>query len=252
MDRSLYVAMSGAKQTLLAQSANANNLANSQTIGFKADFAQFRAQPVFGPGYPSRVYAMTERPGTDVESGALTTTGNPLHIALKGPGWLVVQDSKGQEAYTRSGNLQVDRNGALLTSDGLPVIGDNGPITLPAFDKLLIGSDGTLSIVPAGGNVLGLAVIERLKLVKPDSNTLEKGLDGLLHVKPPAQGSQAPLPAADATVQIIQGALEDSNVNMVAAMVEMLELARNFELQTKVMHTVADDAAASAKLTRLQ
>lgn len=252
MDRSLYIAMSGAKQTLLAQTANANNLANTQTSGFKSDFEQFRAMPVFGPGFPTRVYAMTERPASDFTPGALQTTGNPFNVAIKGEGWIAVQDSKGQEAYTRAGDLRVTTDGQLQTGEGLPIIGNNGPIALPPFNKLEIGLDGTISIIPVGGNATTVTAIDRVKLINPPITEIEKLSDGLMHVKPPQPGQPPAQPLLpDANVQLMQGALEGSNVSAVAAMVEMIELARNFELQTKVMKTVNEDSGVSAKLMRM-
>lgn len=246
MDRSLYIAMSGAKQTLMAQTTNANNLANTQTTGFKEDLEQFRSQPVFGPGYPTRVYAMTERPGTDVSPGALKTTENPLDVAIKGKGWLAVQDQTGAEAYTRAGDLKVTTEGQLLTNTNLPVMGNSGPIALPPFDKIMIGQDGTISITPAGGNNGTIAVVDRIKLVNPETNDLEKMNDGLMHLKP-----DKPPVSVDANVKLVQGALEGSNVNAVTAMVEMIELARNFELQTKAMRTAEEVSTASAKLMKM-
>lgn len=253
MDRSLYIAMSGAKQTLLAQTANANNLANTQTSGFKSDFEQYRSMPVFGPGFPTRVYAMTERPGSDFTPGAVQTTGNAYNVAIKGEGWLAVQDKKGLEAYTRNGELRVTTDGQLQTGDGLPIIGNNGPIALPPFNQLEIGEDGTVSIIPTGGNATTVAAIDRIKLVNPPITDIEKLDDGLMHLKPPAQPGQPPVKPleADVNVQLIQGALEGSNVGAVAAMVEMIELSRNFELQTKVMKTVNDDSGVSAKLMNM-
>lgn len=252
MDRSLYIAMSGATQTLLSQTANANNLANTQSTGFKSDFEQFRSQPVFGPGFPTRVYAMSERPATDFAAGPLETTGNPMDVALKGDGWIAVRDAQNQEAYTRAGDLKVTAQGQLLTNDGLPVIGNNGPIALPAYDKLMIGEDGTISIIPAGGNAAATVVADRIKLVNPKASDLEKQNDGLMHLKPPPAGQPPiPPPAADANVTLIQGALEGSNVGAVNAMVEMIELARNFELQTQVMKTAHDDSGVAARLMRM-
>jgi flagellar basal-body rod protein FlgF len=249
MDRSLYIAMSGATQTLLAQTTNANNLANTQTSGFKSDFEQFRSQPVFGPGFPTRVYAMTERPGTDMAPGALQTTGNPLDVAIKGEGWLAVQDSTGKEAFTRAGDLKVTTEGLLQTNTGLPVMGNGGPIAIPPYNKIEIGADGTISIVPVGGNATAMVVVDRIKLVKPALADLEKQADGLMHLKPTPPGQPQPQPLqADANIQLVQGSIEGSNVGAVSAMVEMIELARNFELQTKVMQTADQDAAASSKI----
>ena len=246
MDRSLYIAMSGAKQTLLAQTANANNLANTQTTGFKSDLEQFRSQPVFGAGYPTRVYAMTERPGTDLSHGAMQTTGRELDVAINGEGFIAVQGADGKEAYTRAGDLRVTPEGLLQTGAGLQVLGQGGPIAIPPSEKLTIGGDGTISIIPLGtGNATTLIEVERIKLVNPALANLEKLNDGLLHTK---DGKPV---AADANVKLAAGVLEGSNVNPINAMVDMIELARNFELQTKVMKNVDENAGASARLMQM-
>ena len=246
MDRSLYVAMNGAKQTLLAQTSNTNNLANSQTTGFKADFDQFGSMPVFGPGFPSRVYAMTERPGTDLSPGSIHTTGRDLDVAVNGDGWIAVLNQDGKEAYTRAGNLRVTPQGLLQTGTGQSVLGDNGPLAIPEADKLEIGRDGTISIIPIGDNATTLVQVGRIKLVNPALSDLEKLNDGLMSLK-----EGVAKPKADANIVLVQGALEGSNVNAIDAMVEMIELARNFELQVKVMQTVDDNSGASSRLMQM-
>ncbi len=245
MDRSLFVVMSGAKETLHAQAAVSNNLANVNTAGFKADLEQFRSMPVFGPGHPSRVYALDERPATDFDPGATQTTGRDLDIAIKGEGWITVQAPDGSETYTRRGDLRVSPNGLLETGNGLPVMGENGPIAIPPAQKIDIGQDGTISIVPLGENPDTLVIVDRIKLVNPDPAQLEKGLDGLIRLK---NGESAD---ADANVTLIPGSLEGSNVNSVSALVEMIELARRFELQIKMMKTAEEDADATAQLLRM-
>jgi flagellar basal-body rod protein FlgF len=245
MDKSLYIAMSGAKQTLLAQTANANNLSNTQTTGFKSDLQQFRSQPVFGAGFPTRVYAMTERPGTDLSPGSLQTTGRDLDVAINGEGWLAVQGADGQEAYTRAGDLRITPEGLLQTGTGLQVLGQDGPIAIPAVQKLTIGKDGTISIIPLGSNATTLESLDRIKLVKPELANLEKRGDGLMHLKAAATTE------ASADVELVQGALEGSNVNAIEAMVAMIELAKNFELQTKVMKSADENSNISAKLMQM-
>jgi flagellar basal-body rod protein FlgF len=242
VDRSLYIAMSGAKQILQAQTANSNNLANVNTTGFRADFEQFRSMPVFGSGYPSRVYAMSERPNVDFTPGTIQTTGRELDVAIQGDGWISVQAKDGSEAYTRAGDLRVSSIGLLQTSAGLPVIGNSGPIAIPPAQKIEIGVDGTISVVPPGSNSPALAVIDQIKLVKPPIDQLEKSNDGLLRLK--ERGSFPP----SAEVKLVAGALEASNVNAVDAMVNMIELARQFELNMKMMKAVDDNEAASARL----
>jgi len=238
--------MSGAKQSLLAQSSNANNLANMQTTGFKSDLDWFRNRPVTGAGYPTRVYAMIEKPGTDFSIGALQTTGRDLDVAINGSGLMAVQGEDGKEAYTKAGDLRITPEGLLQTGTGLQVIGQNGPITVPPSEKLTIGSDGTITIIPLGsGNATTLQVLDRIKLVKPEMADVEKQGDGLLHPK-----NKQPL-AASADASLTTGVLEGSNVQGFSAMTEMIELARNFELQTKVMKNVDDNSAASAKLMQM-
>lgn len=246
MDRSLYIAMSGAKQTLIAQTVNANNMANTQTTGFKSDLEQFRSRPLTGAGYPTRVYAMNEKPGLDLTPGAIQTTGADLDVAINGEGYLAVQGADGKEAYTRAGDLHITPEGLLQTGAGLQVLGQDGPITIPPAEKMTIGRDGTISIIPLGaGNATTQVEVGRIKLVKLDAGNLEKRNDGLLHAK---DGQPV---AANADVSLAQGVLEGSNVNALSAMVEMIELARNFELQTKVMKSVDENSAVGAKLMQM-
>ena len=244
MDRMLYVAMSGAKETLHAQTATSNNLANASTTGFLADLQQFRSMPVYGEGKPTRVYALSERPATDFKHGSVQMTGRDLDVAVAGDGWLTVQANDGTEAYTRRGDLQVDPNGLIKTGNGLPLMGDGGPIAIPPADKITIGADGTISIVPQGGDPTQLAVVDRIKMVSPQYDQMEKGLDGLMRLK---GGQPAP---ADAAQRLIQGALASSNVNTVNEMVNMIELQRKFEMQVKMMKAADEMANASASLMR--
>ncbi|MDI1229722.1 MAG: flagellar basal-body rod protein FlgF [Methylobacter sp.] len=246
MDRSLYIAMSGAKQTLMAQTVNANNLANAQTTGFKSDLEQFRSRPVLGAGFPTRVYAMNEEPGVDLSQGGMQTTGGDLDVAINGEGYFAVQGTDGKEAYTRAGDLRVTPEGLLQTGAGLQVLGQDGPITIQPAEKLTIGSDGTISIIPLGsGNATTQVEVGRIKMVTIETDNLEKSNDGLLHAK---DGKPV---VASADVRLAQGVLEGSNVNAISAMVDMIELARNFELQTKVMKSVDENSAVGAKLMQM-
>lgn len=244
MDRMLYVAMSGANETLIAQGNASNNLANANTSGFLADFNQFRSMPVFGDGHPTRVYALDERPQTNFSHGSITQTGRDLDVAVKDGGWIAVQSRDGSEAYTRRGDLSLDPNGMLVTGNGLPVMGDGGPIALPPFDAIQVGSDGTISIRPQGAPPSELAVIDRIKLVDPQYEKMTKGEDGLMRLK---DGSEAP---ASADQRLVSGALEASNVNIVNEMVNMIELSRRYEMQVKLMKTAEETAASSASIVR--
>jgi flagellar basal-body rod protein FlgF len=246
MDKALYIGMSGAKQNMLSQRAHANNLANVNTTGFKRDFSQARSMPVFGEHYPTRAYAMTERPGTDLSAGTLMDTGRKLDVAVDGDGWLTIQNDQGEEVFTRTGSLQIDVNGLLRLPGGEPVLGNGGPVALPPFENLEIGADGTVSVVPVGAAPGELVEVDRLKLVSPPSGSLEKGLDGFMRRKP-EQAIGGPEPA-NANLRIVSGFLESSNVNAVEEMISNLQLSRQYEMQVKVMSTAKDNSEAAARL----
>lgn len=245
MDRGIYIAMSGAKQTMLAQAVNSHNLANANTTGFKSDLAQFRSMPMYGPGVPSRVYAMTENHAIDFSSGTIQQTDRELDISLQSDGWIAVQAENGEEAYTRAGDLHATPDGLLLTGTGLAVLGGGGPISIPPSEKMEIGNDGTISVIAIGDSAATLAVIDRIKLVNPDFSELIKGKDGLFRMK---DGSAAD---ANAEVRIVSGSIEASNVSIVDSMVTMIELSRNFEMQVKMMETISKNEEASAQLMRI-
>lgn len=245
MDRFLYVAMTGAKETLRAQTANSHNLANASTTGFRADMSAFQSREVVGSGYASRVYATNGSTGWDSSAGAQISTGRDLDVAIQGDGFIAVQALDGREAYTRAGDLRVDPNGQLLNGSGLPVLGDGGPISVPPHTSLAIAPDGTISIVPLGQGPETTANIGRIKLVNAPKELIDRGEDGLFRMR---DGTDLP---ADANVRVNSGVLESSNVNAADAMVNMIELARNFELQVKAIRTAEDNATASAQLLRI-
>jgi flagellar basal-body rod protein FlgF len=234
--------MSGAKETLRAQTANNGNLANANTMGFKADLSAFQSQAVAGAGYASRVYGTDTSTGWDDSAGAQISTGQALDVAVQGAGWLAVQAANGDEAYTRAGDLHVNPSGMLVTAAGYPVLSDSGPITVPPYSSINIGGDGTVSIVPYGQQPNSVAAISRIKLVNPPSASLSRGDDGLFRT---TTGTPS---TSDASVTLTSGVLESSNVNVASAMVKMIELSRQFDLQVKTMHTAEDNASASAKL----
>lgn len=230
MDNFLYIAASGAKQDLLGTGLRANNLANAQTTGFKAQLEQARAMPVYGEGLPTRVFSMTESPTNNYESGPMIQTGRELDVAIQGDGWFTVQDAYGQEAYSRDGSFQLGPDGMLTDMHGNMVMGDNGPIFLPVpLDNLSFAGDGTISVRPVGAPENVSEEVGRLGLVKPDYRDMERGNDGLFRMKDGTQAQQ------DVTVQIRSGMLEGSNVNAVDEMVNMISLQRHYEMQVKMM-----------------
>lgn len=244
MDRLLYLAMTGAKHTLQAQRHNNHNLANLNTPGFRSDFEAMLSTPLYGPGHPTRVYSQVTTVGHDFRQGALQNTGRSLDIAINGDGWIAVQAADGSEAYTRRGDLRINTAGLLENGAGELVLGNAGPIAIPPADKIEIGDDGTISIIPLGQSANTLAVIDRIRLVNPDTAELTKGEDGLFRLR---DGSPA---VPDAAVRVTSGMLETSNVNGAEALVKMIEHARSYETYIKLISSAKQNDEASTRLLR--
>ncbi len=249
MDKMLYIAASGAKQNLLAIAVKGNNLANAKTTGFKADFEQARSMQAFGEGLPTRVFAMEERPGSSMVTGAISTTGRDLDVALTDDNWMAVMDAEGNEAYTRSGNLHITATGELKNREGHAIMGDVGPIVLPVpLEKIQISEDGTIQVRPQGAPANFLEEIDRIKVVNAFGGDIEKGLDGLFRPKPHMTVDEFD---ASPTAKLVTGALEMSNVNPVDEMVGMIHHQRQFELQVKMMKTAEENDQRHNQLLRI-
>lgn len=242
MDRVVYVAMNGAKQSMSRQTATAHNLANTSTDGFRALYHVARAVPVLGPGTATRTFAVDSTAGTRFTPGPIDRTDRPLDVAVEGRGWIAVEGPDGREAYTRGGALEVNANGQLQTKSGLNVIGEGGPITIPPESRVTIARDGTVSGIPTVGAPNITNTIGRIKLVDPAEADLRRGDDGLFRLR---DGAVAP---ADANVALASGALERSNVNVVAAITEIINHGRQFELQVRMMQTADQNARSAAQV----
>lgn len=245
MDRVLYTAMTGAKHVFMQQAGTANNLANANTIGFKAMEHRFRAVEVqpSQSAFRSRAFVVDASVADVFDEGPLMFTGNGLDIAVEGRGWIAVRDANGVEAYTRAGSLFIDDTGVLRNKAGQAVIGDGGDdIIIPPESAVEIAADGTISTVPTTGNLNQANVIGRVKLVNPPENLMRRGEDGLF------RGGTGEL---DENVKVASGVLEGSNVNVTDAMVNLISLSRQFELQIKVMQTADADAQQANKLLSL-
>ncbi len=244
MDKMLFVAMNGAKQAMQAQNAISHNLANASTVGFKASLDTFTNWHIEGPGFNTRVYNQLEARGSDMSAGSFSTTNRELDVAINGEGWIAVQGRDGSEAYTRAGDLRLDELGQLTTGTGHPVIGNGGPIVIPQAQKIDIGSDGSISVVAIGQAVNALALVDRIKLVKPPVEQLQRGADGLFRLR---DGQPA---AAAADVTLASGVLEHSNVNAIGELVDLINNSRQFEANVKLMRTAKENDEVSARLLR--
>lgn len=247
MDKAVYIAMATGQNIMAAQAIHANNLANANTAGFQSDFARARATGVYhGEGLSTRAYSVTEQPGTDFNRGSLNETGRDLDMAVVGDGWIAVLAPDGSEAFTRAGSLKIDPTGQLLTGNNLPVLGNGGPIALPPADKVTLGVDGTITIQPQGQPADVLATVDRIKLVKPDYADLKKGVDGLVR----RRDGQEQVP--DASLRLQSGFLETSNVNAVDELTNIMALARQFEVNVKMMKMIEENSTALAQVLRAQ
>lgn len=235
MNELLVTVMNSARQIMKAQSVNTNNLANASTDGFRAELA-YIASAELGGGVESV---------PDFTTGALKTTGRNLDISLNGEGWIAVMAEDGSEGYSRRGDLNIDSFGQLTNGSGQPIIGNSGPIALPPYAAIEIGTDGTISIQPLGQGPNTMATVDRIRLVNPEKSQLQRSEDGLMRL-PPGEVAEV-----DASIKVISGSLEGSNVNAVSEMVKMIDLSRRFEAQVKLMHSAQENAMALAKIMSL-
>ncbi|MCX7166894.1 MAG: flagellar basal-body rod protein FlgF [Rhodocyclales bacterium] len=250
MDRLIYTAMTGASQMLNRQAAVAHNLANVNSAGYRAEEHRLRAVQVQSnaqqKGLATRAFAVDASTHTDFNPGPIMITGRPLDMAVQGTGWFALQMPDGSEAYTRNGGFETNVNGIVQTRNGVPVQGDGGSIAIPPDVKISIGVDGTISAAPETGAQNTVSVIGRIKLVNPPQTDLVRGEDGLFRMR---DGSAA---STDESVQVAAGSLEGSNVNPAEQMVSMISLARQFEMQMKMLSMAdANDRAATQVLSAL-
>ncbi len=232
MSELLVTAMDSANKIMQAQAVNTNNLANASTDGFRAEMAYISDLNSGGEVYSA----------PDLSHGAVRTTGRSLDVSINGEGWIAVIGADGTEGYSRRGDLQVDAFGQLSDGTGKPILGNNGPVALPPFSSVEIANDGTISIQPLGQTPNTLAVVDRIKLVLVAEDDLHRGEDGLMRL---SSGQTA---SADSFVRVTSGSIEGSNVNAVAEMVKMIDLARRFEGQVKLMQSAQENASALSKI----
>ena len=245
MDRLVYTALTGLRSQMAAQSTIANNIANASTIGYRADRVSFDRMVLQGSGLQSRELAAEEVKDFERRAGTIQQTNRPLDVAVTTDSWIAVQAVDGSEAYTRRGDLSVSPSGVLETGDGFPVMGSGGPITVPPHQSIAIADDGTINIVPPGGDASQPQVLDQIKLVSTQGSDTAKGLDNLLHVK---GGGALP---QDMEAKLQGGALEQSNVNLTQALVDMIENQRSYEVQANLMKSAKDMDESSTSVMRL-
>ncbi|GLI97781.1 flagellar basal-body rod protein FlgF [Sphingobium sp. BS19] len=245
MDRLVHTSLTAMRGAMARQTAIANNLANANTVGFRGEIANASTQYIDGQTFKTRAQQAEQVVAADMNQGAVTATGNPLDVAMNGDSWLAVQATDGSEAYTRRGDLKLSESGLLTTGDGNPVIGEGGPITLPAADSITIAKDGSIWIVPQGGEASQPQRVDALKLASAQGMSVKKGLDGLFRE---TNGGILP---QDALGSVTSGSVEGSNVNATQALVQMIEASRAWETQIKMITTAKEIDDGGASLMRL-
>jgi flagellar basal-body rod protein FlgF len=231
MDNALLIGLS--RQVVLGRELEvvANNLANMNTVGYKADnslFEQFMMPEASADAFPTGsrdlAYVQDRASWHNLDAGPLQRTGNPLDVAIDGNAFLVVQTAAGQR-YTRNGALQIRADGTLVTSAGDPVVGNGGPIQFQTTDHdISIGEDGTIT-VREGANATSDAVRGQLQLAQfANPGALQKEGANLFSA-PAAAGPPGP----PQNVRVVQGAIEQSNVIAVTEMTRMIQVSRAYE-----------------------
>ncbi len=242
MDKLIYTAMSGAKHTMGRLAAVTHNLANATTTGYRAEEHKLRAVAVQSQALPTRAFVVNASVSNDFTPGPSQLTGRVFDVAVQGQGWIALAMPDGSEAYTRNGSLEVNVNGVVQTRNGIPVQGDGGPISIPPDNEVTVAKDGTISIVQASGARNGSSPIGRIKLTNPPEKDLVRGADGLFRLR---SGGAAPI---DEAATLASGYLEGSNVNVVEQMVTMISLARQFEMQMRMLSNSEQNDRAAAQL----
>jgi flagellar basal-body rod protein FlgF len=242
VDTALFVGMSGAKESMHALQMISNNLANSSTVGFRADFNTLKPVPTNQEEKQTRVYSGTGRSYSDFTPGPTVDTGNELDVSLNGPGFIAVQTKEGKEAYTRAGNLRITPQGLLTTAKGDLVLGAKGVINIPPATRISIGEKGVVSVQLKGDGVKDLTDVGTIKLVNASPNLLQKGHDGLFYLE-----NDGTATVSD-SIRLIPRTLEGSNVNPVHALAELIEISRQFEMHTKLMSAIEDNSVKSNQL----
>jgi flagellar basal-body rod protein FlgF len=245
MDSAIFVGMSGAKEAMRSIQMISNNLANSNTTAFKADYETIKSITTNQHRLQTRVYSASDKTYSDFKPGPIINTGNDLDIAVSGRGFIAVQSKDGREGYTRAGNLQINKEGLLVTGKGDLVLGAKGVINVPPATRVHIGERGMVSAQLRGENERELADLGMIKLVDVPPNLLAKGEDGLFYL--PENGTAL----HSESVKIVSGALEGSNVDPVRSLTELIDTSRKFEMHTKLIKSIEDNTNRSNQLLNI-
>lgn len=241
MENALLIGLSRQMSLKRELDVVANNIANVTTTGFKADTALF--EEYIMPGASAGQFARQDRRMSFVQDrstfidqtqGSIQHTGAPLDVAIEGTGYFVVQTPNG-DRYTRAGSLQINAQGQLVTTEGRVVQGENGPITMQALDTgIMISKEGTIT-VREGGDSRSDAVRGKLRIVSFDAGVQLRKDGGATFMAP-----DDAVPQDVETPNVIQGALEKSNVKSIVEMTRMIEISRTYSQVSNILQNHHD------------
>lgn len=246
MDRLTQVALNSMRLMTENQKITTSNLANSSSIGFQRDMSDNLGSVYLKSqnSVEDRVFGTRGENGIDTSRGQMIPTDNSLDVAVEGQGYLVTQTPKGDQTLTRRGDMKVGVDGFLRNGDGNLMIGGGGPINIPPYKKIEVGSDGTISILPLGDEGTILTPVGRLQLVSTPAQNLSRGLDSFIRPK------DGQIPQPDPNIKLNSKVLESSNVNTVDTLVSLVEHSRSYDIKVKLISTAKEIDTETSKLMR--
>ncbi len=250
MDKLIFNPLATLREQAVVRQAIVHELSNVATVGFKRSFeTALRSLKFEREGFDTRYQAQalySDR--IDLKPGALMATGRPLDVAMVGNTVLTVQAADGQAAYTRRGDLRVNPSGQVETGSGALVLGEAGPLSVPAGFDITITTDGQVfARDPGQVGVAAPAAVGRLRLRDATETPLSRREDGLFQVAGQPPGTELP---AGGTPAVQPRALEGSNVGAVDAMTRMIDHARSFETQIRLIKEMKELDASGASMMR--
>jgi flagellar basal-body rod protein FlgF len=245
MDRLIWTAVSGMNASMARQRVIASNMANTQTPGFRAEVMTHSPVTLDGKTIEVRAFNASEVTGAQMDAGAMHHTGRALDVAVNGDGLIAVQATDGSEAYTRRGDLSLSPTGLLVNGEGVPVLGSDGPISVPPGSDVTVGQDGAVLARNKADPSAPAVQLDRIKVVSWRGSQITKGIDGLFRV---TGGGVLP---ADPEAKLLPETLEQSNVKPSQVLVEMVEAQRLFDMRTKLVATAKELDEGGASLMRL-
>ena len=253
MDRLIYTANSTLMEQSVARQVLVNELANVSTIGFKRSFeVAMRSVKAEGDGFDTRFQPqMVSKDLISMKPGPVMATGNPGDVAVVGYGMLTVLAANGDMAFSRRGDLTVDEKGQIVNGSGHVVLGEAGPINVPANQRFYVVADGSVysqNTNPSANEPTTL--LGKLRLRNAEDVELERRPDGLFAVAKQPPGTDIPAPKTP--LSVIPKAVEGSNVSAIESLTKLIDHARSFESQVRVMKdmkSLDESGSSMMKLT---